>query len=64
MNEETIRYNDLVEKRANKRGAKKECEHCFHGWNHDVEQPDGSSMDEECWFCDGTGFVGDEDAKI
>jgi hypothetical protein len=44
--------------------VKTECEHCFHGWNHDVEQPDGSSMDEECWFCNGTGFVGDKDAKI
>lgn len=41
---------------------KVECKHCFHGWVHDVEREDGSSCDEECFYCDGSGYLYIEDS--
>ena len=39
-----------------------ECKHCLHGWIRDVEHEDGSSCDEECFYCDGSGYLYIEDS--
>ena len=39
-----------------------ECKHCLHGWIRDVEHEDGSSCDEERFYCDGSGYLYIEDS--